>query len=168
MMESFDWERLGDIALGRENLGTEMPVIVYRLLQYTMRDELVARYGEGVATEVLRNAGYRAGISFCRNVIKERGSFNSFIADVQKQLKRLKIGIFRVEKADINNMKFVLTVSEDLDCSGLPVSGDTVCDYDEGFISGILQEFTGQRFAVQEVDCWATGDRTCRFVADRI
>jgi uncharacterized protein len=35
--------------------------------------------------------------------------------------------------------------------------------YDEGFISGILKAYSGRDFRVREVDCWATGDRVCRF-----
>ena len=60
-------------------------------------------------------------------------------------------------------MSFVLTVSEDLDCSGLPIFGESVCNYDEGFIAGILEQYTDKKFLAKEVDCWATGDRTCRF-----
>lgn len=168
MAEVFDWARLGDVHAGRDNLGEEMPVIVYRLLQYTMHDELAERYGMETAEEILRGAGYRAGRSFGKNVITKRDSFNSFVADLQQQLKDLKIGILRIEKADTENMKFVLTVSEDLDCSGLPVMGETVCTYDEGFIAGILEDFTGSAFNVLEIDCWATGDRTCRFTAELV
>lgn len=73
-----------------------------------------------------------------------------------------------IEEADEEKLQFVLTVSEDLDCSGLPIFGETVCDYDEVFIAGILEEYTGKKFMVKEVDCWATGDRTCRFEAKPI
>jgi predicted hydrocarbon binding protein len=62
-------------------------------------------------------------------------------------------------------MELLLSVSEDLDCSGLPLQENTVCVYDEGFLAGILYDFTGKHFDVKEVDCWATGDRTCRFAA---
>jgi hypothetical protein len=54
-------------------------------------------------------------------------------------------------------------VAEDLDCSGLPVSGDTVCEFDEGFIAGIFREYAGEEFSAREVDCWASGERVCRF-----
>lgn len=47
--------------------------------------------------------------------------------------------------------------------TGLPVKGKTVCEYDEGFIAGILHAYTGKEFSAIEIDCWATGDRTCRF-----
>ena len=44
-----------------------------------------------------------------------------------------------------------------------PVLGETVCNYDEGFLSGILSTYTGKEYNAVEVDCWATGDRVCRF-----
>jgi hypothetical protein len=78
-------------------------------------------------------------------------------------LSKLKIGILRVEKADLEKLNFTLTVAEDLDCSGLPVCEETICTYDEGFISGLLSEYTGRAFDVKEVDCWCSGDRVCRF-----
>jgi predicted hydrocarbon binding protein len=68
-----------------------------------------------------------------------------------------------VEASDVQNLNFMLTVSEDLDCSGLPIKGVTVCDYDEGFIAGILEAYTGKSYKVREIDCWANGDRVCRF-----
>jgi predicted hydrocarbon binding protein len=54
-------------------------------------------------------------------------------------------------------------VAEDLDCSGLPDYDEMICTYDEGFISGLLHEYTGKSFDVKEVDCWCSGDRVCRF-----
>jgi hypothetical protein len=75
----------------------------------------------------------------------------------------MNIGVLRIEQAKPDTMEFLLTVSEDLDCSGIPVSGEAVCEYDEGFLAGLFNEYTGRSFDAQEVDCWATGDRTCRF-----
>ena len=62
-----------------------------------------------------------------------------------------------------NEISYVLAVAEDLDCSGLPASDETICTYDEGFLSGLLSEYTGKRFKAEEVDCWCSGDRVCRF-----
>lgn len=165
MQEEFDWKRIGDISIGRENLGEDMPVAVYRLLQFTMRDVLANRFGAETAEDIFREAGYSAGVAFAKNVLKKSESFSDFAENLQDELKNLKIGVLRIEKADIDNMDFILTVSEDLDCSGLPVTGETVCSYDEGFIAGLFENFTGRYFVVKEIDCWATGDRTCRFTA---
>ncbi len=159
----FTWSDLGDIATGRPNLGGEVPVAMYRLSQYTMREALERRFGNEAAKVLLREAGWIAGREFYRNVLPPAADFPAFVANLQEALKAQKIGILRLEKADLERYSFVLTVSEDLDCSGLPVSGTTVCDYDEGFIAGVFHAFTGQHFQAEEVDCWATGDRTCRF-----
>lgn len=162
---NFEWSRIGDVDEGRENLKSDMPVVVYRLLQYTITDELKQRYGEEEADDIIRRSGCRAGIAFAKNILEATGDYDVFISDLQKKLKDMKIGILRMEKTDLENLKFVLTVSEDLDCSGLPVTGEVVCTYDEGFIAGILGEFFKTEFEAVEIDCWGTGSRTCRFKA---
>jgi len=162
----FKWELLGDVEEGRSSLGQEMPVIIYRLFQYTLKDVLLREYGPETAAEIYKEAGHLAGTHFAKNALDLSGNFDYFITNLQRSLKELKIGILRIEKADIETFNFTLTVSEDLDCSGLPVTDETVCDYDEGFIAGILEAYTGEAFEVKEIDCWANGDRTCRFTAD--
>ena len=93
---------------------------------------------------------------------------NEFVVELQELLKKLKIGILRIEEADLEKMTFRLTVAEDLDCSGLPASDETICTYDEGFLSGLLSEYTGKSFSAKEIDCWCSGDRVCRFEAEAV
>jgi predicted hydrocarbon binding protein len=162
---NFSWKDLGDIEGGRPNLGPMTTVAVYRLMQFTMRAVLVGRYGAGKADELLYEAGHLAGTEFCRNVLNTGSGFDAFIADLREKLETFAVGILRFEKTDVGKMDFTLTMSEDLDCSGLPVTGETVCVYDEGFIAGVLETYTAKEFEVKEVDCWATGARICRFRA---
>ena len=161
----FQWKDIGDIQKGRPNLGETTMVAVYRLMQYTLRDVLIKEFNVDKAREIFVEAGKQAGSEFCKTVLDTKLNFNEFIADLQQKLKTLNIGILRIEKADIEKMEFILTVAEDLDCSGLPVSGETVCDYDEGFIAGILNAYTGNKFDVKEIDCWTSGGTVCRFHA---
>jgi predicted hydrocarbon binding protein len=159
----FDWNMIGDIGEGRPNLGKTMDVAVYRLMQFTLRDALIKEFDTETADRIYYNAGELAGREFCKNMINKNNDFNGFIQETQELLSKLKIGILRVEEADLENMNFTLTVAEDLDCSGLPITDETICTYDEGFISGLLVEYSGKKFDVKEVDCWASGDRVCRF-----
>lgn len=159
----FDWSMLGDIAEGRPNLGNTMSVAVYRLMQFTLRDVIIKEYGPEVANRIYYEAGRSAGREFFKNLVTQKTDFNEFVVEVQKLLSDLNIGILRVEKADMENMNFILTVAEDLDCSGLPISDENICTYDEGFINGLFLEFTGKEFDVKEIDCWCSGDRVCRF-----
>ncbi|MCL2356586.1 MAG: 4-vinyl reductase [Defluviitaleaceae bacterium] len=161
--QGFKWEHLGDIAAGRGNMGEEMPVTLYRLMQFTMRDVLVKRHGMEVADEFFREAGYLAGSEFAKNMLDMTLEFDDYVADVQQKLQQLKVGMLRLESVSNDAKEIILTVDEDLDCSGLPITGQVVCNYDEGFIAAILDARTGRSYTVREIDCWANGDRTCRF-----
>ena len=161
----FSWNELGDIEEGRPNLGPYCTVLGYRLLQYTLRDELIRQFGVEKGREVFQNAGRRAGEEFCKQILDTSLDFDGFVADLQQKLKDNLIGILKIEQADMESLSFTLTVAEDLDCSGLPLSNETVCEYDEGFIAGIFNTYTGREFTVKEIDCWANGDRVCRFNA---
>ena len=160
---TFSWANLGDIKEGRGNLGEGMPVLVYRLMQFTLLDVLTREFGREKANHYLREAGRLAGKEFAHNVLDLKVDLNTFVANLQKELEELKVGILHIETIDEKTAEIVLTVAEDLDCSGLPITDETVCDYDEGFIAGILNAYTGKPYEVKEIDCWASGDRVCRF-----
>jgi uncharacterized protein len=164
----FNWGLIGDIALGRPNLGHFTRVEVYRLMQFTFRDVMEQHLGPEKTDQLFIQAGKLAGTAFYQQFFLQIKDFKEFIQSLQSTLKDMGVGILRVEKADVKNGSFVLTVSEDLDCSGLPEIHYEICKYDEGFIAGLLESFTGHPFLVKEVDCWCTGDRTCRFTAELI
>lgn len=150
----------------RGNMGDMLPVQVYRLLEYSLREELLERLGKNEQIAIFRKAGYRAGAFFASHFLDLTLSLNRFVAQLQQRMEEMKMGVLRLEQIDEVAGKFVLTVAEDADCSGLPVLGETVCNYDEGFIAGILSTYTGRQYTAVEVDCWATGDRVCRFRAE--
>jgi predicted hydrocarbon binding protein len=162
----FAWSMLGDIEKGRPNLGPLMHVAVYRLMQFTLRDILIRDFGVEQADKIIFEAGKKAGQEFCDNILTDKKDINGLFADLQRTMKDLGIGIFRVESADLEKNSFVVTVAEDLDCSGIPVCSEEICTYDEGFIAGLLLAYSGKNFRVKEVDCWGSGDRVCRFTID--
>lgn len=159
----FSWEKLGNIKEGREDLGEELPVIVYRLLEYSMNHVLAEEYGVEQANELFRKSGYLAGSELAKNVLDLKLPLEAFIAQLQKVLKDLKIGILRIEEIEENAEIIILTVAQDLDCSGLPPTDEVVCNYDEGFLAGVLEVYTKKSYLVREIDCWASGARVCRF-----
>ena len=159
----FKWQHIGDIKEGRPNLGGRVPVLAYRLMQYTMRDVMITQLGVEAANRILVEAGRHAGTQFCENLLDRNQGLNEFIAQLQSVLKEQAIGILRIESMDLATLHFTLAIAEDLDCSGLPCTQEVICQYDEGFIAGILEAYTGKPFRATEIDCWASGDRVCRF-----
>lgn len=159
----FEWNMLGDIKEGRPNLGPMTHVAVYRLMQYTLRDVLIRDFGVAKADQIFFDAGKEAGRAYYKNVLTHKNSLNEFFDDIQRSMKDLNIGIFRIESSEQETGSFVMVVEEDLDCSGIPVCSEQICTYDEGFIAGLLLEYTDKDYAVKEVDCWGSGARVCRF-----
>lgn len=159
----FVWSDLGDLKKGRPNLGLTVPVLAYRLLQYTFRDVMITELGVKKTNDIIIKAGRLAGRQFCENMLDRDLDFNEFVSQLQSVLKEQAIGILRIEKADLEKMRFTLTIAEDLDCSGLPPTDEVTCQYDEGFIAGIMEAYTGKQFSAKEIDCWSSGDRLCRF-----
>jgi uncharacterized protein len=161
----FSWDHLGDIAKGRPNLGFSTRIEVYRLAQFSLRDVLEQHVGTAETDRIFFAAGELAGCEFYDKLLSKTNDFNDFIKNLQETLRDMGIGILRIEEADMAKGSFIMTISEDLDCSGMPELDYEACTYDEGFLSGLLERFSGRRFTVKEVDCWCTGDRTCRFSA---
>lgn len=135
-------------------------------MQYTFRDVIELELGHEKTDQVFYDAGKLAGEEFYRHLIGDMPDLSTFVSKLQQVLKDMEIGILRVEEADSETGKFIMAVYEDLDCSGLPETGEGVCTYDEGLISGLMEQFTGIPYNVTEIDCWCTGDRTCRFTVD--
>ena len=159
----FVWNMIGDIGEGRPNLGPTMDVAVYRLMQFTLRDVMVQKFGPEAADRILYEAGELAGREFCKALLEPTEDLNALLKNVAGLLKNMKIGIMRVEEFNPEGQRIILTVAEDLDCSGLTACDETICTYDEGFLGGLLSEHTGREFTAREVDCWCSGDRVCRF-----
>jgi hypothetical protein len=164
----FSWDHLGDIAKGRPNLGFQTRLEVYRLAQFSLRDILERHVGTDKTDQIFHEAGRLAGREFYAKLLSSSDTFNAFVKQLQDKLREMGIGILRMEEADAAKGAFVLTVSEDLDCSGMPELGYEACTYDEGFIAGLLESYSGRPFKVREIDCWCTGDRTCRFSAEAV
>lgn len=161
----FSWDLIGDISEGRPNLGNTTRIENYRLMQYTFRDIIETVVGSNKTDEIFYRAGKLAGKEFYNHHIILVKDINDLVRQLQLLFQEFGIGILRIEEINMNIGELILTVSEDLDCSGMPEIGDEVCIYDEGFISGILESYVGRPFKVKEIDCWCTGDRTCRFHA---
>ena len=156
---------LGDYPNERIHLGDKLPVFVYRLFQYSLKEQLISRYGKEIAVELFRASGQTAGAYFTKHLLDLSQPFGQFIAELQQKLEEFKIGILRIEQFDENTGHIILTISEDADCSGLPIMGEAVCNFDEGFISGILSLYSNKTYETVEINCWALGDRICRFDA---
>ena len=160
---SFAWENFGNIKEGRGELGEEMPILVYRLVMFTMYEILVRKSGEDFAKGCLRDGGYLAGSEFTHNELDTSLPPADFIHELQRKLEIYKIGVLHMESIDNDENEIVLTVSQDLNCSGFPITKETMRTYTEGFLEGAIETYTGKPYNVTGINCWVSGVRMCRF-----
>ena len=73
----------------RGNLGNELPVLVYRLLEYSLKDELIQRYGKDTQIDIFRKAGRKAGEYFAEHMLNLDLPLDTFISELQKKLEEL-------------------------------------------------------------------------------
>ena len=151
----------------RPVLGGHTHMVVYRMFQQTLRQVFEAELGADRVDALFREAGTLAGRAFYAQFCGSPATLTELFKVLSGRFIELGVGIVRVEFSDPEGLEFALTVSEDLDCSGLEDAGRALCVYSEGMLQGILETYTGQSFAVEEVDCWGTGAKMCRFLVKR-
>jgi len=130
-----------------------------------MFDVLTKELGIEKAQEFFREAGYLSGLKYAESILDLDLSFDTFVPALQKSLIDLRICILTMEVFSVRTGEIILRIGEALNGKSLPITDETVCYYDEGFIAGILDSYTGKKYTVREIDCWESGDRICRFRA---
>ena len=96
----FSWPLLGDLAVGRPNLGPTTRLEVYRLMQFCFRDVIEQHCGTEKTDTIFYEAGCLAGREFYKNLMPNTKDLKEFFSTLQTLLRDLTIGILRVEKAD--------------------------------------------------------------------
>lgn len=63
---------------------------------------------------------------------------------------------------DTNNLEFC--VYDCFECSHFPDVNQTVCKFDEGFLTGLLtRKIQDKQISIEEIECYATGYDHCKF-----
>ena len=135
----------------KEGYGTcdeKMPVFAYRLMLYTMIDVFRREFGEEKANKLLRSAGILAGIAFARSYLALDADFKTFLISLRSVIADLKVGTLRIDSFNPDTGNLVVTAEEDPGSSGWPIPHEKVHIYVEGFIAGILEEYTGENYSI--------------------
>jgi len=85
----FSWDLIGDIGLGRPNLGPSTSVAVYRLMQFTLRDVMIAQIGVEKTEQIFYDAGKLAGEQLYQNVLTKKDNFEEFISELEGLKKKI-------------------------------------------------------------------------------
>lgn len=73
---------------GRDNLGNTIPVMVYRMLEYSLKLELVNRLGKEEQVEIFRSARRMAGEYFAKHFLNLNQPLDIFVSHLQSTLEQ--------------------------------------------------------------------------------
>ncbi len=159
---SFKMKSVGDVSV-RKELGGTTSLEMFRIIRTCLAEVVNISMGEEAANSAMYGSGKVAGDEIHQNFLKDSKDLNDLVAKTTELLRTLKIGLFRVDKADVEKGEFLISVDECVSCSGTPNIGKPICYFEGGVIAGILEGFTGKNVEAKEIKCWAMGDQTCQF-----
>ena len=142
---------IGQMAKGKEghdSCGEEMAVFAHRLMLYTMIDVFSREFDKEKANKLLRSAGVLAGIAFARSSLALDADFKTFLISLRSVIADIKVGTLRIDSFNPDTGNLVVTAEEDPGSSGWPIPHEKVHIYDEGFIAGILEAYTGEKYSI--------------------
>ncbi len=157
-----DFSGLIDLKKTQKKSFTEIPIYVHRLFQITLTEVLIDKYGIGEMTAVFRDCGKMAGRAFVQQNIIPGLPFDEFLKELSEKLREAKLGILNIERYDKDTDIGLISVGDYLNCT-CGLGGKNLCSYEEGFISGILYEYTKKNYSVVETECKGSGSNICRF-----
>jgi len=138
----------------RPTLGDELKISAFR----HMMASLVLTLGRGVGSTFYR-AGFDIGVYKAeKHGLKGVDEALDYAVEV---FEKTKLGLLNVE--EVSEEEVVLTMKESVTADGYDV-GEKLCYFQAGFIAGLLQGATGQRWQVKERACVAEGNEECVFV----
>jgi predicted hydrocarbon binding protein len=162
-MAEFKISAIGDVSK-REVLGPTVGVEMFRILRTAMVNLISTRLGKEQAKEAIYLSGKAVGGEIAKAFLSGITDLEEYVNKLAEILKSLKVGLVKVLETDVEGGKFVVRVDECASCSGTPVIGEPICDFEGGIIAGVLKYFLGKEVKATEVKCWAMGDQTCEFV----
>ena len=132
------------------------PFEFFRLMFHTLRVEMIQ---EGINLDpVLHKVGIRIGEVFYPQLRDEETKI--FLENIARFWEANELGRLEVESID----PLVIRAYDCFECGFLPNIGKSACALDSGILESLFSVHFSQKVDVNEVKCYARGDKYCCFV----
>ena len=135
------------------------PFEFFRLMFKTIRVGLIQ---QGVNIDpILHEAGINVGKALYERVYDP--DMNKFLGNIAHFWETHYLGGVEVQNLD----PLVINVSECYECRHLPYLGKPACAFDAGILKALFSAYFEDKRKVNEVKCYAMGDKYCSFVIEK-
>ena len=135
-----------------------MPIYFLRAI----REEYVAKCGDGAAGNILFNCGFRCG----QIMTKKMDISGQLSIDLAETLHALwiEVGLGRLSIEKFDDGRIIIMSDDSSEAQANGKVGKRMCDLTCGFIAGIATEVTGRDHECHEEHCWSAGDEQCKYI----
>jgi hypothetical protein len=112
-------------------------------------------------------AGVSAGREFARNLLDITMGLDEYTDSLSNIMNDYNINDLRMEKFDLMTGDTTIAIEQDIDYNALPITDESLCDFNSGFITGILEMYTGRKYNVSEEKCTDNNNRIHRYTGTR-
>jgi len=109
---------------------------------------------------ILYEAGLKVGEALYEKV--KDPDMSNFLANIATFWENHSLGSVEVK----NLQPLTISVQDCFECSGLPYLGRPACAFDSGILESLFSLYNQEEVKVMETECYALGDKQCRFVID--
>jgi uncharacterized protein len=136
------------LKVDRPELGTNVPVALFRLVRLVAFEEILGRGAAGPAYVAGKRLGKALGLP----------DVSAFL----KLCEDLNIGKIKVPKQDETSL--YVDVYECVTCAGLSPVGRKLCSFEGGLIAGVMESILKKPVTATEITCiGGLGHKTCGF-----
>lgn len=140
-------------------------IIIRNVTFGEIKKELEKMYGDGPASLMLFEAGKACGKRSAWRVATEYGVKGHGILVKIEEIKRQEgWGTVDFRGLDLATRSGKIILLDSFEALGHGESQKPVCSFLRGYLSGVLTFVSGAEVALDELDCIAKGDDTCRFI----
>lgn len=142
--------------IARPQLGTEVPLLVFRAFRHFSANYVEELLGRGAST-AFQNGGRELGREIGLQLLQP--NLESYLEGVGYWVRENKIGLLRT--VALSNEQLVVALDECITCAGMPNIGKRICHFEVGFVAGVADAFLKRKVRATETKCNANGEGTC-------
>lgn len=145
----------------RPVLGNDIPLLVFRVFRHFSAGYMEEVLGRGAGV-VFQNAGRELGREAGKMLYKENAT--EYLTDVVQFVRDSKIGILK--PVEFTDGRLIVDLDECITCAGMTPIGKRICQFEVGFVAGIVETLTKQRPKAHESLCNMNSERCCQVTVD--
>ncbi|MDY6771542.1 MAG: V4R domain-containing protein [Candidatus Nanohaloarchaea archaeon] len=126
---------------------------------HALRELIYALQSVSVGSQQLM---YFAGAKYSKNIEFDATSFENVFERVATVFERLGVGRLELEEVDADGESYARLYESAFTFNG-PEADKPACFFVSGFVAGALEQYTGEKYVVNETGCCAQGEESCTF-----